>query len=237
MIDLYDTRYLQALFDEMQSTYECVSTLTSFGFNRRWRKQLIALLNLQRGMHVGDLMTGSGETWIHLLQIIGESGQLTAVDFSRQMLGQARNRQHQFGTANITVLEENALASSIAPYSVDGVVCAYGVKTLSPAQEQQFVHEIARILKPGGIVGLVEVSVPAWRLLRIPYLFYLTQIIPIVGKLLLGNPDNYRMLGVYTTKFGNCRRLQSHFTATGFEVSYRDFFGGCASALVGHKPG
>lgn len=233
----YDSVYLRALFDEMQSTYERVSTLTSFGFNRRWRHQLVALLNLQRGMHIGDLMTGSGETWTYLLPLIGSDGQLTAVDFSPQMIKRAHERQLHYGAANVVILEEDVLSSSMATHSVDRVICAYGVKTLSPEQEMKFVDEIQRILKPGGVFGLVEISVPAWRLLRVLYMFYLMRVIPILGKLLLGNPDNYQMLGIYTAAFGNCRRLQSHFIATGFEqVSYRDFFWGCASALVGRKP-
>jgi demethylmenaquinone methyltransferase/2-methoxy-6-polyprenyl-1,4-benzoquinol methylase len=109
------------------------------------------------------------------------------------------------------------------------------VKTLSTLHQRQFVHELSRILKPGGRFGLVEVSVPESRLLRIPYMFYLEVLVPVVGKLLLGNPDNYRMLGVYTACFSNCRKLERLFAASGFDVRYQRFFGGCASGVVGIK--
>jgi ubiquinone/menaquinone biosynthesis methyltransferase len=234
--NIYDEFYQKRLFDEMQNTYERVSNLTSFGFNRRWRRQLVTLLNLQRGMHTSDLMTGSGETWLYLLPRIGDTGQLVAVDFSSEMVKHARQRQAQLGAENVMVLEENALCSSIASGSIDAAICVYGVKTLSPDQTTRFICEIKSILKDDGIFGLVEVSIPKFAPLRLIYLFYLNRVVPLIGKLLLGNPDNYRMLGTYLSRFGDCRNLESLFAANGFEVSYASFFWGCASALVGRKP-
>lgn len=233
--DIYDSTYLQALFDEMQSTYERVSTVTSFGFNRRWRRQLAALIDIRQGMYSGDLMTGSGESWMYVLPRIGRDGTLLAVDFSDEMVRQARRRQHELQAENVIVLHEDALCSSIGSESLDVVICAYGVKTLSTLHQRQFVHELSRILKPGGRFGLVEVSVPDLRLLRVPYMFYLGMIVPLVGKLLLGNPDNYRMLGVYTARFGNCRNLERLFADSGFDARYERFFWGCASGVVGVK--
>lgn len=232
---LYNAAFQQALFDEMQASYERVSNITSFGFNLRWRRQLVALLDMQHGMYVGDLMAGSGESWVYILPKIGDEGCITAVDFSRQMIEQARQRQSQLPGANIVVLHQNALCSSIPSGSVDVVLCVYGVKTLAPCQQEEFVSEVWRILRPGGVFGLVEVSVPASAILRIPYLFYLGKIVPIVGKLLLGNPDNYRMLATYVAAFGDCRVLQNGFKARGFDVRHHNFFGGCATALVGRK--
>lgn len=230
---IYDARYLQSLFDEMQDSYERVSNITSFGFNLRWRRQLLNLLDLRPGMQVGDLMSGSGEVWQYLLPSVGQTGHITAVDFSQQMIQQAIQRQSHLTAHNLTILQEDALDSSIESASLDAVICVYGVKTLSPAGQRQFAREIRRILKPGGCFGLVEVSVPENNLLRLLYLFHLGIIVPLLGRLLLGNPDNYRMLGAFTSAFGNCRLLVETFTREGFSVSYHRFFWGCATALVG----
>lgn len=59
------------------------------------------------------------------------------------------------------------------------------------------------LLRMSGVYSFFELSVPLNRLLRPSYMFYLKPIIPIFGHLLLGNPDNYRMLGVYTAQFGS----------------------------------
>jgi demethylmenaquinone methyltransferase/2-methoxy-6-polyprenyl-1,4-benzoquinol methylase len=93
------------------------------------------------------------------------------------------------------------------------------------------------VLRPGGRFSLIEVSVPRHRLLRVPYLFYLVHVIPLLGRLLLGNPENYRMLGVYTTAYGDARRSLPAFRDAGLEVQVVESCFGCATGLVGRKPG
>jgi demethylmenaquinone methyltransferase/2-methoxy-6-polyprenyl-1,4-benzoquinol methylase len=234
---MYDEAFLKRLFDDMQSSYDRVSDLTSLGFNRRWRQQLIEQMALQPGSHVTDWMAGGGETWRYLLPRIGAEGHITAVDFSSAMLQQARKRQQQLGAENITIHHENALSSSIPDASLDAVICVYGVKTLSPDQQRQFVQEVRRVLKDGGQVGVVEVSIPVFLPLREAYMVYLSHVVPLVGRLLLGNPASYRMLGRYLRTFGDCDSLVSDFRANDFAVHDYSFFHGCATALVGTKQG
>jgi demethylmenaquinone methyltransferase/2-methoxy-6-polyprenyl-1,4-benzoquinol methylase len=136
--DIYDDGYLKALFDEMQSTYERVSTLTSFGFNRRWRRQVVERLGLRQGMRIGDLMAGSGESWMYLLPRIGRDGALVAVDFSSEMMRQANERKQALQAHNVVTANEDVLQSSIATQSLDAVVCVYGVKTLSPQYQRRY---------------------------------------------------------------------------------------------------
>ncbi len=76
---------------------------------------------------------------------------------------------------------------------------------------------------------------PASRLLKPLYMFYLKTIIPLIGAIFLGNPENYKMLGVYTEKFGDCRRMKEILEAQGFTVEYHDYFFGCATGLSGYK--
>jgi ubiquinone/menaquinone biosynthesis methyltransferase len=234
--DIYDAAYLQQLFNEMQGTYERVSTLCSFGFNWRWRKQLISRLNLQAGIRVCDLMAGTGEIWKYVLPRIGHKGEIVALDFSEAMILEAEKRKNRLKNATIHVLRDDVMDNQLAAASMDAVVCIYGVKTLSPVDEERFVYEIKRLLKPDGVFGLVEISVPPWTLLRFFYLFYLHFVIPIIGKLALGNPDNYRMLSAYMIRFKNCDRLHNAFVEQGFDVRPHSFFFGCATALTGKLP-
>ena len=66
-------------------------------------------------------------------------------------------------------------------------------------------------------------------------MFYLENIIPMIGRLFMGNPENYRMLNVYTEAFENCQSTATAFRAAGLETSVRIFFFGCATGLVGRK--
>jgi ubiquinone/menaquinone biosynthesis methyltransferase len=232
---LYSAEFLQALFDEMQGSYERVSNITSLGFNLRWRNQLIKKLPILPGMHIADIMGGGGESWRYLLPRISTTGELTLIDFSAAMCQRALQRQAQFGSYRITVCQEDVFKSPLPDSSMDVVVCVYGVKTLSPRQQAQFVTEVERVLKPGGSIGMVEISITPNPILRPPYIAYLRWVVPIAGKLFLGNPDNYRMLARYTERFQNCRALYDLFTQRGFETTSGSFFFGCATWVIARK--
>lgn len=232
----YDHAFLKQLFDTIQRSYDTVSFICSFGFNERWRRQLMARLDLRSGMRVGDLMSGAGEMWPHISRTVGTKGEIAAVDFSPHMAAMARARQNM-QQSRITVLEEDSLCSSIATGSLDAVICCYGVKTLAPHERAEFVREANRVLATHGLLGIIEISKPHNRLLRWPYMFYLRWIVPLVGQIFLADPLSYRMLARYSEAFGNCRELEQVFAAHGFEVHYFELFGGCASGLVGMKVG
>jgi ubiquinone/menaquinone biosynthesis C-methylase UbiE len=219
----------------MQDSYERVSNLSSFGFNRRWRRQCVNLIALRPGMTVCDMMTGTGESWMYILPEIGETGTLFSIDFSPVMIRNADRRRKNLPAYSIHLLEEDALANSIAPGTMDAVISTYGVKTLDPQLWPEFVSEVARILKPDGSFALVEISVPPALILRWGYYGYLKFLIPIIGSLFLGNHENYRMLSQYLRAFKNCEGLGEEFRRQGFEVKSVPFFWGCATALTGRK--
>lgn len=134
------------------------------------------------------------------------------------------------------VVEANALQCPLRDSSFDFVFSSFGLKTFSPLQLETLAKEIARVLRPGGQFSLLEISVPPSRVVAAPYLFYLHRVIPLIGRLFLGNPENYRMLGIYTSNFCNCHTALDAFEAAGLRTSMKSFFFGCATALVGRKP-
>lgn len=235
MPDIYDPLYVQQLFDEMAASYEQVNYITSFGFSWRWRVQCVGQCGLKPGMVVYDLMTGMGECWPILLKQLAPEGHLKAVEFSRGMLAGAIRRKERYGSFNISLFHQNVLENELPDASADSLIVAFGLKTLSLEQQQKLAAEIKRLLKPGGTFSLIEVSVPQNKLLGLVYMFYLKQLIPLIGRIFLGNPENYRMLGLYTERFSNCRKSLEIFRETGLEVRYHDYFWGCATGISGYK--
>lgn len=77
--DLYDPQAVKRLFDEMARTYGVVNTLSSFGFNRHWRRQCLRAIPLPPGGSAVDLMTGMGELCPDLSEFLGPSGTIVAV--------------------------------------------------------------------------------------------------------------------------------------------------------------
>ena len=234
--DLYDPAYIRALFDSMAGSYERVNIITSFGFSRRWRKAAVAALEARSGDVVVDAMTGMGEGWPFLAARLGPTGRIVATDLSPGMLAGARARRAAVPGLSIDVRECDSLACGLPDESVDGVLCLFGIKTLSAPQRLAFAAEIHRILRPGGRYSMIEVSTPPMWLLRWPYGFYLRRIIPLLGRLLLGDPDNYRMLAIYTMAFGDAHAMRVALEMVGLRARFTSHFFGCATGVVGERP-
>ena len=233
--DIYDPTFVHQLFEKMSGTYEKMNLITSFGFSIRWRRQCVEELQLRPGMTVVDLMSGMGEAWPPIICRTAKNGKLVAVDFCEGMIRFAERQKEKLPGFDIEILCENALGTSLPGASADAVVSTFGLKTFSKKQVKELASETHRILKPGGRFSMVEISKPTAPLLHWPYLFYLKTCIPTLGKIFLNNPDSYRMLGVYTERFGDCSKVKSIFEQSGFEVEMRSYFWGCATALVGRR--
>jgi demethylmenaquinone methyltransferase/2-methoxy-6-polyprenyl-1,4-benzoquinol methylase len=229
---IYETAFQQQLFDEMSATYGVVNLVASFGFAARWRRQCLEHAQLAPGLVVCDLMSGMGECWPTIVSRVGPEGRVVAIDFSPKMCERARGQLARLGP-QVSLRQEDATASSMPNASADRIVCSFGLKTMSHEQIARLAAEIRRILKPGGKFSCIEISRPKRWLLAPLYLFYLRHVIPWIGRCFLGNPDNYRMLGVYTCAFESCARLVELFEAARLRVDFHEFFFGCATGLSG----
>jgi len=123
------------------------------------------------------------------------------------------------------------LRNRIESASADFITSTFGLKTFSEEQHAVLAREISRILKKGGQVSMIEVSKP----LRILFMFYLKRVIPLIGKLFMGNSRDYRMLGIYCEAFGDCRSFRDKLEKAGIQTGYKEYFFGCATGVVGVK--
>lgn len=171
----------------------------------------------------------------HVLRQVGPPGTLVAVDFSAGMVAGAARRRERLGHAGIDLRREDALATSLPDASVDAVVSSFGLKTLAAEARPALAAEIRRILRPGGRFAVIEVSVPRGPI-RLPYMAYLRWGIPLIGVLFAGGSRDYRLLGEYTRRFGDAEPLVPAFEAAGLEASFRSYFHGCATGIVGRRP-
>jgi len=233
--DIYDPHFVEELFDAMAPSYEWVNYVTSFGFTTRWRRQCIEQAQLQTGSLVYDFMTGMGECWSKIFDSISDTGSLLALDFCNRMLLHAKHRRCKIPKYNVKLTHQNVLYNNLADSSADHVISAFGLKTFSMEQKKILAREIFRVLKPGGSFSLIEISVPRLGWLKTLFMFYLKRIIPMLGRLFLGNPENYRMLGIYTERFGNSKATVPLFLEAGLEANYHEYFFGCATGISGIK--
>lgn len=187
-------------------------------------------------MLVVDLMSGMGECWSFIRQRVAGSAKVIAIDLSSEMVRRAEVNRPRFPELTIEVRQGDALDTGLNAAEADCVVACFALKTLSPRQTSALSAEVWRLLKPGGVYSFVEITVPPSVVLRLPYLFYLRYVIPLLGRIFLGNPDNYRMLAVYTESFGRGDRAVRSFEQQGFTVKVDELFFGCARRITGIKP-
>lgn len=231
----YEPTFVEELFDEMSGSYARMNYITSFGFSERWRQQSVKTFDIKEGDTVVDLMTGMGECWKYIFKKAKKPINLIALDFSSEMIQYAKRKVPKHPNQDITILKENVFQNAIKSNSADFITSGFGLKTFNSEQLYQLAQEIDRILKIGGQFSLIDVSVPSNSFLKAFYMFYLKRVIPILGWLFLGNPDNYKMLGIYTEAFDNAKEVAEIFKSYNFEVQYQSYFFGCASGVTGKK--
>lgn len=228
----YDEAYVRELFDRMGRTYDVVNLISSFGFSRLWRSQCVAKARISPGDVVCDLMAGGGECWVPIFR---KEASIVSIDFSRVMSERQTELQERLGRP-IDIRCENALSTSIDDGSIDAVVCAFGLKTLTTGDMTLLAGEVFRILKPGGRFSFLEISLAEGWWLGPLFRWYVRCVIPFIGKVCLGDIECYRMLWRYTRAFGSCSGFVDQFRQAGLSATTENHFNGCATSISGFKP-
>lgn len=179
-------------------------------------------------------MTGMGETWSAVKRKYPNS-QFSALDFSEGMLKQAKVKSIKSFGDSINLLNQNVLENNLPGDHYDIVISAFGLKTFNNDQLKRLAAETKRILKPGGVFSFIEVSQPASPVLHSLYKLHLKHVVPACGKILLGNPVEYRQLWKYTNAYRNSDAAAVIFSDAGLEVNKHDYFYGCATGISGRK--
>ena len=236
MIDnIYNPEYVKGLFNRMSNSYERMNYITSFGFSIRWRKQFLeSFKSTPEKIEVIDLLAGMGETW-RAVKTKFPNAKLTALDFSSEMLKNAKTKSEKHFNNDVILVQQDVLKSNLPSDNYDIAICAFGLKTFNNEQLQALAAETKRILKTGGQFSFIEVSRPPSKILSLFYGFYLGQVIPVLGKLLLGNPAEYKMLWRYADKFVNVEKAAEIFKNQGLVIKTNSYFYGCSTGFSGHK--
>ena len=218
----------------MAQTYGAVNLISSFGFSHLWRKTCIESLAVQPGHCVADLMAGMAESSILVARSTRGIPTIHAFDFCPAMTAKGRKLTDRLKLPGISMQTADVLGLA-GEQVYDRVCVSFGIKTLDDDGQAAFAAVLHRLLKAGGRVALVEIHVPPIALLRWPYLFYLRHVIPLIGRLLLGDPDCYRSLAIYTEGFAQRDMMGEYLKKQGFAVQIRSLLFGCARLYVGEK--
>ncbi|HEX3037346.1 MAG TPA: bifunctional demethylmenaquinone methyltransferase/2-methoxy-6-polyprenyl-1,4-benzoquinol methylase UbiE [Thermodesulfobacteriota bacterium] len=186
----------KSLFNRVAEHYDLLNTIFSLGMDRSWRKRLAE--EVRNSRFVLDIATGTAEVAIEVMNRCNGC-YVIGLDPSEEMLELGRKKLKSLG-----INGEIALVKGVAenlPFedgSFDAITIAFGIRnTVDPLKS---LEEMKRVLKPGGIAGILEFAVPQNKLFGSFYMFYLQNILPFIGSL-FGRKEEYKYLGDSTSKF------------------------------------
>lgn len=189
---------IQSLFSSISHGYDQANNLITFGMAHRWRKSLVKWSGAKPGHQILDCATGTGDLALEFKKQVGTEGQVIGSDFCADMLKHAPQKAEQlklqidFQLADVTQLPfENE--------KFDVVSIAYGIRNV--ANRAQGIAEMGRVLKPGGVLMILETGDAQWPLLQKAYSLYFRHLVPRLGALATGKRSAYEYLNKSSESF------------------------------------
>jgi demethylmenaquinone methyltransferase/2-methoxy-6-polyprenyl-1,4-benzoquinol methylase len=225
-----DPRAVRAMFARIARRYDFLNRLLSVGIDRRWRAALVQHLGDLQGRTMLDSCCGTGDLAFALER---GGARVLGVDFTPEMLGRARAKGAGFRARFVA---GDALRLPLRSGAVDGAAIAFGIRNV--AERRSGLAELRRVVRPGGVVVILEFSLPSGRILGWLYRQYFTRVLPRLGGWISGDPAAYRYLPDTVLAWPSPSELQSEMQALGLaDCGFRRLSGGIACLSYGRVPG
>jgi demethylmenaquinone methyltransferase/2-methoxy-6-polyprenyl-1,4-benzoquinol methylase len=209
---------VREMFDVIAPRYDLVNRVMTLRLDVGWRRRTVDALGLPAPARVLDLASGTGDLCAELAR---RGHRPVSVDLSFGMLAADHS--------GVPRLQADVLVLPFPDGTADGVTCGFALRNL--VDLEAFFAEVARVLRPGGRVALLEVAVPPNAVLRWGHRVYFGRVVPFVGGL-LSDPGAYRYLPRSVAYLPPTHALQSRLRAAGFEAVERRLLSRGISQLV-----
>jgi demethylmenaquinone methyltransferase/2-methoxy-6-polyprenyl-1,4-benzoquinol methylase len=201
------------MFDRVAGRYDALNSVMTAGLHHRWRQRAAARTGLGPGDSALDICCGTGDLALELAGMVAPGGSVVGCDFSEPMLDLAREKAAARGAAGVRFEWADALALPYDGGRFDAVTVGFGVRNL--ADLDRGLREMARVLKPGGRVVILEIVQPHRPPLSLFYSLWFDRIVPLLGAF-SGDPEAYSYLPESVRSFPSPRGLAEKMDGAGF---------------------
>ncbi|VGO19696.1 bifunctional demethylmenaquinone methyltransferase/2-methoxy-6-polyprenyl-1,4-benzoquinol methylase UbiE [Pontiella sulfatireligans] len=220
------------MFDRIAKNYDAANRAISMGMDKGWRRKTVELLKPFRGGRYLDIGTGTGDL---VFEILDQSANvlIDGIDPAEQMLEIAKDKaaQRNVGDA-VSFFSADALDLPMEGDTYDGIVSGFCFRNIE--RRQKALEEMLRVLKPGGVLVILEATYPENALVRLGYKLY-TPLVPIIGKM-LGGGAAYKYLMDSIEDFPRPATVTDMFSAAGFSnVRFKAMTCGTVCIFSGKK--
>jgi demethylmenaquinone methyltransferase/2-methoxy-6-polyprenyl-1,4-benzoquinol methylase len=195
------------MFDRIAGVYDRMNSVMTAGLHHRWRERAADMAGLSAGDRALDVATGTGDLAIELARRVGTEGEVVGSDFSERMLELARQK-----APGLRFEHGNALALPYDDDEFDASTVGFGARNFSDLP--QGLREMARVVRPGGRVVILEITTPERPPLSSFFRLWFDRVVPLLGRF-AGDPDAYSYLPSSVRRFPNARGLAAAMTAVG----------------------
>lgn len=223
--------FVRALFDGAAGDYDFVCRVMSLGSGQFYRRWALARTGLRPGARLLDVATGTGLVARAAIDVLREPSAVVGLDPSRGMLRQARR------TLSNPLVQGRAEALPFRANDFDLLTMGYALRHV--AELETTFGEFLRVLKPGGRLLILEISLPRSAFSRWLLRLYLQRILPFIARACAGKANAALLMSYYWETIAACvpaERILDVLRASGFVEIERRRFGGFLSEYVGTKP-
>jgi demethylmenaquinone methyltransferase/2-methoxy-6-polyprenyl-1,4-benzoquinol methylase len=221
------------MFDRIAGFYDLMNSVMTAGLHHRWRKRAADLAELRPGGTALDVATGTGDLALELGRRVAPGGEVVGSDFSEGMLARARAK----GGAQDAVRWEwgDAMALEHADATFDAATVGFGARNF--ADLDRGLAEMARVVRPGGRVVVLEITTPTKPPLSTFFSVWFDRIVPLVGRL-AADPEAYTYLPRSVKRFPAPPALAAAMVRAGLhDVRWILTAGGIIALHVGIRDG
>jgi len=226
---------VRGVFDSVAPNYDLMNDLMSGGLHRLWKHFTLNKTGLRPGDRVLDVAGGTGDLAAGLSKQVGQSGLVCLTDINADMLAHGRRKLINQGiVGNVALAQANA---EQLPFRDDCFHCAtigFGLRNVT--DKSAALASMARVLKPGGRLLILEFSRPALKFLEPLYDFYSFKVLPILGELVADDAQSYRYLAESIRMHPDQDQMVDLMTVAGLEDNhYFNLSGGVVALHIGYK--